>query len=277
MKFPRLRSTQWLGLAAVIVFGGRLAFILIEGPKDLDILPSGVRLSDLPTVSVPETSFDPIPVDPLAVGSQDAKDDLYCAGVVFAGQLESTSSLSSDGARALTAYVRLAEVGRAKLEADQSTGQSGAYAASTAWAEKARADSKAGALAISLDACLKRAEALPPPPPDPNAPAPVDNTLLGSAAARDDLYCAGVISAQFDHNKQQPPEEMSKQIAALRALDEAGLARLRAENVATIDSGATFSMPHVDKANADYNAGKLRITFAACMARAAALAPASPN
>lgn len=271
MKFPKLRRMQWLGLAVILVFGARMALLLTE-KKDPDVLPSGVRLSDLPspTVSIPDPN--PVPAEPLKVGSQEAKDMLYCSGVISAD----TKAKPSDGLDALprlTAALALANAGRRKLEAEGAVQGFGAIAVDTAWGEKARADYVDGKLAIGVSDCMKKADALPPPPPDPNAPKPEDLTLKGSQAARDDLYCAGVISAEFDHNKTQPPDEMSKQIAAMRALDEAGLAKLRAEKVATVEDGAGYSLAFTAKANADYEAGKLRIAFADCMTRSTTVPP----
>lgn len=271
MKFPKLKRTQWLGLAVVIVFGGRLALMLTE-KKDPDVLPSGIRISDLPKPpEMPMPDLNPIPDKPLEVGSQDARDMLYCSGVISA---ENKAKPNGDDAiKRFTAALALANAGRRQLETEGAVQGFGAIAVDSAWGDKAAADYEAGKLAISLKDCIKKADALPPTPPDPNAPKPEDLTLKGSQAAKDDLYCAGVISAEFDH-KDQHPDEMSKQIAAMRALDEAGLAKLRAESVATDQSGAGFSLAFTAKANADYEAGKLRIPFPDCMKRAATVPPA---
>ena len=272
MKFPKLRRTQWLGLAVIIVFGGRLAFMLTE-KKDPDLLPSGIRISDLPKPpEMPMPDLNPVPAEPLKVGSQEARDILYCSGVISAESKAKPDAPMEESLPRLTAALALANAGRRKLEAEGAVQGFGAIAVDTAWGEKAAADYTAGKLAIPLSDCMKTAAALPPPPPDPNAPKPEDLTLKGSQAARDDLYCAGVISAEFDH-KDQHPDEMSKQIAAMRALDEAGLAKLRAESVATEMSGAGFSLAFTAKANADYETAKLRIPFAECMKRSTTVPP----
>ena len=76
MKFPKLRRTQWLGLAVIIVFGGRLAFMLTE-KKDPDLLPSGIRISDLPKPpEMPMPDLNPVPAEPLKVGSQTWRSTL---------------------------------------------------------------------------------------------------------------------------------------------------------------------------------------------------------
>jgi hypothetical protein len=273
MKFPKLSRTQWLGLAVVIVFGGRLALMLTE-KKDPDVLPSGVRISDLPSpgdIKLPDVLA--APEKPLEVGSQEARDMLYCSGVISAENKAKPDAPMDVAIPRLTAALALANAGRTRLEAEGAAQGFGAISVDTAWGERAAEDYKAGKLAISLADCMKKAQALPPPPPDPNAPKPEDLTLKGSQAARDDLYCAGVISAEFDHRQDQHPDEMSKQIAAMRALDEAGLAKLRAEKVATVEDGAGYSLAFTAKANADYEAGKLRIPFAECMKRSTTVPP----
>jgi hypothetical protein len=276
MKFPKLRSTQWLGLGVIIVFGGRMVLMLLEGPRDPDVLPSGVRLSDLPSPSdIVSDPFVP-PAEPLKAGSQEARDMLYCSGVISAESKAKPDAPMEESLPRLTAALALANAGRAKLEAEGAVQGFGAISVDMAWGEKAASDYADGKLAVSLSDCMKKAGALPPPPPDPSAPPPVDYTAQGSQAARDDLYCAGVISAEFDVRKDQHPDEMSKQIEAMRALDEAGLAKLRTEGVATQDNGATFSLAHDDKAKADRQAGKVRIPFETCMARATTVPPA-PN
>lgn len=102
-------------------------------------------------------------------------------------------------------------------------------------------------------------------------PGEPDYLNLGSQAAKDDMYCAGVISAEFDARPGQHPDEMSKQLAAQIALDDAGTAKLVAEGASTQDESAGFTLAYAAKAKADRSAGTLRIPFATCMTRAAAL------
>src|SRR6185436_15294120 len=173
----KLRPVQIVGLVAVVVFGGYLVFTLMKGPRDPDLLPSGVRISDLPTIGAEPVDTTPLPADPLAVGSQDAKDDLYCSGVVFSEALESTDA--SKTAKLGDIYAALAEGGRVKLVSEGVVKEAGAIAAGNAWSEKARADYKAKTLKIPLENCLKRPAALKPPASASNPPAP-DLLSLGS-------------------------------------------------------------------------------------------------
>ncbi|MEP7211229.1 MAG: hypothetical protein ABI740_10365, partial [Alphaproteobacteria bacterium] len=111
----RLRPTQIVGLCAIVVFGGILVYTLTKPKRDPYNLPGGVSLRDLPrpatldipvipmptitpvtppqplmpmdgSASVAPATPEPVvpPADPFAVGSQEAKDDLYCAGVMTA-------------------------------------------------------------------------------------------------------------------------------------------------------------------------------------------------
>jgi hypothetical protein len=165
-----LTRTQWLGLAAVILFGGRLVLMLTE-KKDPDVLPSGVRLSDLPSppeMKIPDTLS--APAEPLKVGSQEARDMLYCSGVISAEDKARPNAPMEESLPRLTAALALANAGRAKLEAEGATQGFVTITVDTAWGEKASEDYKAGKLAISLKACMKMAKALPQP--DPDAPKP---------------------------------------------------------------------------------------------------------
>jgi hypothetical protein len=99
----------------------------------------------------------------------------------------------------------------------------------------------------------------------------IDYYNLGSQAARDDLYCAGVLRAEFDAIKTDAhPDRMSILLRDGLALDEAGIARLKAEK-AIDESGAGASLAWGDRAAKDYAANALRLSTAACTQRAAAL------
>jgi hypothetical protein len=99
----------------------------------------------------------------------------------------------------------------------------------------------------------------------------IDYYNLGSQAARDDLYCAGVLRAEFDAIKTDAhPDRMSILLRDGLALDEAGIARLKAEK-AIDESGAGASLAWGDRAAKDYAANALRLSTTACTQRAAAL------
>jgi len=107
----------------------------------------------------------------------------------------------------------------------------------------------------------------------PSAP-DIDYTSLGSQDARDDLYCGGVASAEFDAKiKTDHPDKVAPLIQMQKNLESAGIKKLRAEGVSKDGDWAYFTNAFVDKAKTDYAADKLRLPVAACVARAAPLPP----
>lgn len=123
------------------------------------------------------------------------------------------------------------------------------------------------------------------PPLDLSAPAPAgtsgpiydypgapDYLNVGSQPAKDDMYCAGVLNAEFHAvTATAHPDVMSMLLRDHQALDAAGIAKLVAEGAATEANAAGFTLAYGDKAEADYAAKSLRIPVATCSARAAAL------
>jgi hypothetical protein len=272
----KLRPTQIVGLGAVVVFGSYLIFTLIKGPRDPDLLPSGVRISDLPTIGAGPIDTTPLPADPLAVGSQEAKDDLYCSGIVLGSAIDATGLPAGESEKLSNTYAALAETGRAKLVSEGAVKEAGAIAAGNAWSDKARADVKAKTVKITLEDCLKRPAAQVEPAPD--------LLSLGSQDARDDLYCSGLVYAEHSANSNTPADESMNQLNAVLTLAEAGTKKLADQGVAValtdpaaIKPGviitASVADAHTDKAKADYDARTPRIPLAACMQRAAALKP----
>ena len=109
--------------------------------------------------------------------------------------------------------------------------------------------------------------------PPPSAPEK-DYTILGSQDARDDLYCGGVVSAEFDAKiKTDHPDKVAPLIELQKNLESAGIKKLRAEGISKDGDWAYFTNAFVAKAKIDYDASKLRIPVATCVARAAPLPP----
>ena len=112
-----------------------------------------------------------------------------------------------------------------------------------------------------------------PAPSTPAAPEK-DYTILGSQDARDDLYCAGVVSAEFDVKiKTDHPDKVVPLIEMQKSLDTSGIKKLRAEGVSTGGDWAYFTNAFSDKAHADYAANAIRIPVATCVERASKLPP----
>lgn len=100
----------------------------------------------------------------------------------------------------------------------------------------------------------------------------IDYFAKGSQAAKDDMYCSGVLSAEFAVRiNDSHPDLASILLRDHQALDRAGIDKLVAEGVTTEQASAGYSLAYGDKAEADYAANTLRIPVAACTARAAAL------
>jgi hypothetical protein len=109
----------------------------------------------------------PPPADPLAVGSQDAKDDLYCAGIIFAANPSPPSALNpTDEAvlrKAQALGIVLAESGINKLVVEKAAHATHGGMISDAYAVRAANDLEAGKPRITLDDCNTRAKAIPVP------------------------------------------------------------------------------------------------------------------
>lgn len=158
MKFgPR----QFVGLAAIVVFGGILVFNLTKPKPDPFKVPGAMPLTEAPaSTPPPEQMTVHIAEDPLTVGSDAAKDDLYCSGVIFIAH-KATGDISSPEAQTRRdAVIALAEAGVAKLIAEGSATKDTTASIADAQADLAEADSKGGTPRISLADCNARAAAL---------------------------------------------------------------------------------------------------------------------
>lgn len=100
----------------------------------------------------------------------------------------------------------------------------------------------------------------------------IDYFARGTQAAKDDLYCGGLLGAEFSVRVQDShPDKASMLLRDSQALDRAGLDKLIAEGVTTEQASAGYTLAYADKAETDYNASTPRISVADCTARAAAL------
>lgn len=126
-----------------------------------------------------------------------------------------------------------------------------------------------------------------PPLPDINLPSAatpavsepeVDYAALGSQAARDDLYCSGILRAHFNPVLKSKGVDRAGEILELsRLLAGAGVEKLRAEGLAKDLDWVYFDTAHEEAAQAAYMAGAPRITADACEARGAALPANTPK
>ncbi|MDP3494444.1 MAG: hypothetical protein Q8R82_15140 [Hyphomonadaceae bacterium] len=102
----------------------------------------------------------------------------------------------------------------------------------------------------------------------------VDYTVLGSQDARDDLYCSGVLGAEFEVKiKTDHPDKVAPLMDMQKKLDSAGIKKLRGEGVSKGEDWAYYTLAFADKAKVDYAASALRMPVAACVERASKLPP----
>ncbi len=198
----KLKRTQIFGLIAIVVFGGGMIFRMTQ-PSEREIMEQ--RIASLPRIQAPPMEFPMpdlsaintpvvpplsalesgatasagsvsgyvLPNDPkyLAIGSQAAKDDFYCSGVLGA-EFDAKIAVKFDPDKPEThpdAVVPLMDMqkkldtaGVEKLKTEKlSDGGDWAFF-TNAYGEKAEADYKAGALRIPVATCIERAKPLPP-------------------------------------------------------------------------------------------------------------------
>lgn len=165
----KLRPLQIVGVIAIVVFGGILAMQLMQPKRDPMELPSGVNLRDLPSPGAPAPTL-PTPAAPggdlLAIGSDGAKDDLYCSGVIFAFHQTQPDAATDDAQARREAIVALAEAGVGKLKTEGVATDATSAGIADAHALKAAQDFDAQTLRITEPDCLLRAAAVI----DPSAP-----------------------------------------------------------------------------------------------------------
>lgn len=113
------------------------------------------------------TSVPPPPADPLAVGSQDAKDDLYCSALIYAENPDVSDALAPvDEAllrKAQALGFVIGEAGINKLVEQKAVHATHARIVADAYAAQVEKDMKAKKPRLTLAACNKRAEAVPVP------------------------------------------------------------------------------------------------------------------
>jgi hypothetical protein len=107
----------------------------------------------------------PPPADPLAVGSQDAKDDLYCAGLIFAANPSPDGALNpTDEAvlrKAQAFGIILAESGINKIVEQKAAHATHGALIADAYTDQAAKDLTAKKPRIALEKCYDRAKAVP--------------------------------------------------------------------------------------------------------------------
>ena len=137
---------------------------IVSPPPGSLQLPSRSGASSAPA---PVASSAPPPADPLAVGSQEARDDLYCSALIYAENPDVSDALAPVEEALLRKAQMLGfligEAGINKLVSEKAAHATHARVISDAYAEQVEKDTKAKKLRISLDDCNARAATLPMP------------------------------------------------------------------------------------------------------------------
>ena len=132
---------------------------------------TGVQTTETANATVapeaPQTipGIPPPPADPLGVGSQSARDDLYCSALIYIENPDVSDALAPVDEALLRKAQMLGflvgESGINKLVTEKAAHATHARFISDAYMAQVEKDMKAKKLRISLDDCNKRAAALP--------------------------------------------------------------------------------------------------------------------
>jgi hypothetical protein len=123
--------------------------------------------SPAPPAGQAALALPPPPADPLAVGSQEAKDDMYCSAMIYHENPDVSDALAPvDEAllrKAQALGFIIGEAGINKLVAEKAVHATHARVVADAYADQVNKDMHAKKPRISLDACNTRAAAIPIP------------------------------------------------------------------------------------------------------------------
>ena len=154
-----LRIVSALALGAVLAACG-------QKPSESAAVGGGA-IDRAATPAEAPTIPPPPPEHPLEVGSQAAKDDLYCSALIYANNPQPPNALNPiDEAilqKARTLGFIIGEEGINKLVAEKAAHATHAAVIADAYADQVDRDIKAKKVPISLEECNKRAAALPIP------------------------------------------------------------------------------------------------------------------
>lgn len=134
------------------------------GEKPID---GGASAAPAPAPQAAPTVPPAPPADPLAVGSKEARDDLYCSAMIYEENPSPPNALNPIDEAILRKAQMLGfiigEAGINKLVEEKAAHATHAALISDAYAEQVAKDVAAKKPRISLDECNTRAKALPVP------------------------------------------------------------------------------------------------------------------
>ena len=155
----RFLSAAVCAMALVSACSGQAA-----APQTMD-----AKLAAGPAPETPPTrpGVPPPPADPLAVGSQEARDDLYCSSLIYIENPDVSDALAPVEEallrKAQTLAFLIGEAGINKLVTEKAVHATHARIVADAYNNQVMKDLKAKKPRISLDDCNARAAALPMP------------------------------------------------------------------------------------------------------------------
>jgi hypothetical protein len=152
-----MRLIRFVGIAAVVIFG--VIFLLQLSCEDQlpFTTPGVVDEGDGEGDPVPESApGDSILAEPLLVGSADARDDLYCAGLLFTAHRATQDVFSDEAQVRRDRVIALSEAGVGNLIESGAANATQTGAIADAHAELAAADFAAGTPRISVAECEVR-------------------------------------------------------------------------------------------------------------------------
>jgi hypothetical protein len=154
-----------LRLALALMLAGWVATCTPAAPP-IEASPQQPRVAD----AAPPAPNAPLPdplAKPLEAGSQDARDDLYCAGVLIAAHPAPMEALvpveQARVERGQTNALIIGETGIQKLIREGAAVSAQASQILNAWADVAGQDFVGGRLRLSVETCTQRAEAIGTP------------------------------------------------------------------------------------------------------------------
>lgn len=159
-------------MSARILFAAVCAAALAaacSGPATAPQTTDAQLTGPAPSPEAPQkpSNVPPPPADPLAVGSQEAKDDLYCSSLIYIENPDVSDALAPVEEailrKAQTLGFLIGEAGINKLVEEKAAHATHARMIADAYNDQVAKDVKAKKPRLSLDECNKRAAALPMP------------------------------------------------------------------------------------------------------------------
>ena len=137
------------------------------GSQQRDAQPAMAEPAPPAAIASTPSGVPPLPADLLGIGSQDARDALYCSALIYFENPDLSDALAPvDEAllrKAQTLGFIIGEYGINKLVAEKAAHATHARAISDAYAAQVEKDAKVGKPRIALADCNKRAAAIPIP------------------------------------------------------------------------------------------------------------------